>query len=200
MPTTISVRVKKQDRRDLILNAALRLFTSGGYFKASVHDIRREADVSIGSIYHYFQSKEAIAKALYDKVIEEMTDAINEIRTTERTTHDKCRGIISFLFEMVENSPETMHYIIHAKHQEFLPEEKPICSSKPFEMMKDIVEEGIVDEDIRPLHPLVAATSIFGGAIRLIHMRLDGALDTPLNTHLDETWECAWRSVAVEKN
>ncbi len=187
------------DRRDMILDAALRLFTTGGYFNASVHDIRREADVSIGSIYHHFKNKEAIAKALYDKVVHDMAGAVEAICARHHTAHDRCREIVALLFDMVERTPGTMRYIIYAQHREFMPDEKPICSSRPFEMMKNIVEYGIKNGEILPLDSAVAATSIFGGPIRMVHLRLDGALQEPLTEHFEQSWQCAWRAVSAKE-
>src|SRR5918997_6865185 len=47
------------------LEAALTLFDSVGYSAATIEDIRLQSEVSIGSIYHRFGSKEGIAGALY---------------------------------------------------------------------------------------------------------------------------------------
>ena len=77
-----------------------------------------------------------------------------------------------------------------------MPDEKPICSSRPFEMMKEIVEEGLKRGEIRPMLPIVAATSIFGGAIRMVHLLLDGVIEGPVAGHFDEIWQCAWSGVA----
>lgn len=44
-----------------ILTAALTLFVEHGYHKVSIHEIQKLADVSIGSIYRYFDGKEGIA-------------------------------------------------------------------------------------------------------------------------------------------
>ncbi len=182
-------------RRQAILATALQLFTKLGYFNTSVHDIQRQAGVSIGSIYHHFKNKEAIAKALFDSMVEEMSRKMEEIRVTYSTAHDRCRAVIAYLFDLTEKSPSVMQYVLYAKHREFMPDEKPICSSRPFEMMKKMVVEGIEQGDIRGMEPIVAATSVFGGAIRLIYLRLDGALEEPLPALLDEIWECAWRAV-----
>ena len=78
-----------------------------------------------------------------------------------------------------------------------MPDEKPICSSKPFEMMKQIVEEGLERGEIRPMLPIVAATSIFGGAIRMVHLLLDGVIEGPITGHFDEVWQCAWSGVTA---
>ena len=90
-----------------------------------------------------------------------------------------------------------MHYMLYAKHQEFMPEEKPVCSSRPFTFMKQMIIEGIEAGEIRRIDPNVAAVAIFGGAIRLIFLRLDGVLENPLPSYLEECWECAWKGVAA---
>lgn len=185
-----------EDRRQVVLETALALFTRRGYFNTSVHDIQRAAGVSVGSIYHHFKNKEGIAKALYDDLVERLSQAMEGIMATHATAHDRCRAVIACLFELTEAAPETMQYILYAKHREFLPGEKPVCSSRPFEMMKQMVLEGMAAGELREVEPYVAASSLFGGAIRLIYLRLDGVLPKALPGFLPSVWECAWRSVA----
>jgi hypothetical protein len=55
----------------------------------------------------------------------------------------------------------------------------------------------MISGEIRTMSPLVAASVLFGGAFRLIQLRLDGVLNTPLHELMEEAWECAWRAVAV---
>lgn len=185
-----------EDRRQLILETALALFTRRGFFNTSVHDIQRIAGVSIGSIYHHFKNKEGLAKALYDDQVEHMARAMEAIMAEHRSAHDRCRAVISHLFDLTEASPEAMQFILYAKHREFLPGEKPVCSSRPFELMKQMVIEGMAAGEIREMESYVAATALFGGAIRLVYLRLDGVLPKPLPEYLDAAWECAWRSGA----
>jgi AcrR family transcriptional regulator len=181
--------------RDQVLRTALALFSRDGYFKTSIHDIRREAGVSTGSIYHHFTNKESLAKALYDDLLEHMEEAMLRIMADNASCHDRCREVIRFLFEAAEEEPETMNFALYAKHREFMPSEKPICSSRPFELMRQMVTEGISAGTVRPIEPWVAATALFGGALRMISLRLDGALPEPLPTYLEEVWDCAWRAV-----
>jgi AcrR family transcriptional regulator len=48
-----------------ILDAARRLFLTHGYNAAKLRDIAKAADVSMGGIYHHFESKQQIYEALY---------------------------------------------------------------------------------------------------------------------------------------
>lgn len=187
----------KKDRKELVLSAALQLFSERGYFNTSVHDINKLANVSIGSIYHHFGNKEAIAKALFAHIESNMSVVITEVMSTHSSCEKRCRAVMEYLFDATENDRDAMHFMIYAKHQEFMPEEKPVCSSRPFTFMKQMVTEGIEAGEIRKIDPNVAAVTIFGGAIRLIFLRLDGVLEKPLPVYLDECWECGWRGVAV---
>jgi AcrR family transcriptional regulator len=182
--------------RDQVLATALRLFTERGYFNTSVQDVVRDSGVSTGSIYHHFKDKEGIAKALYDGLVVHMGTAIADIQKQHKTPHDQCRAVIELLFQMTEAEPDVMAFMLYAKHREFMPEEAPICSSKPFEQMRNMVKDGMDSGMLVSMDPLVAATAVFGGALRMINLRLDGILEKPLPAYLDEVWQCAWRSVA----
>jgi TetR/AcrR family transcriptional repressor of uid operon len=52
------------DRRSQILNAAMVCFAKRGFHQASMHDISAEAGISVGLIYRYFESKEAVISAM----------------------------------------------------------------------------------------------------------------------------------------
>jgi len=198
MQITTNKTTNKTDVCAVVLETALEQFSAKGYFNTSVQDIRRAANVSIGSIYHHFQSKEAIAKALYDTLIDELSSAIDEILNTYGTTHDRSKAVIETLFKLAEKKPDVMQYILCAKHREFMPDEQPICSSRPFEQIMAMVRQGIEKKEIRDIDPVVATAALFGSTIRLIHLRLDNALDNPLPSYLDAVWQCAWDSVKIK--
>lgn len=180
-----------------VLTAALVLFSRWGYFNTTVHDIAREAGVSIGSIYHHFGDKTGIARALYRHLLEFMTASIEEVMAREADAQARCRAIVTLLFETTEREPRGMEFMLYAKHREFMPDETPVCSSRPFELMREIVADGMARGDVRRLDPMVAATALFGGPLRMITARLDGILPRALPTYLDEVWECAWKAVAA---
>lgn len=196
MPNTATARAQERDLRCQIVDTALQLFSRNGYFNTSVHDIRRAAGVSIGAIYHHFPSKEAIASALYDELVDRMDQVMVDIVAAHGSAHDRCRAVVAALYELAETQREMMSFILNAKHREFMPDATPICSSRPFGRMLDMVREGIAAGEIRQMEALVAAPSLFGGPLRLLQLRLDGVLTVPLPSVLDTAWECAWRAVA----
>ncbi|MET0074706.1 MAG: TetR/AcrR family transcriptional regulator [Candidatus Thiodiazotropha lotti] len=180
---------------DRILSTALDLFVERGYHNVSIHDIQKLANVSIGSIYNHFGGKEGVAKALYYHLIREMEELVADVIDENLSFRESCNRIISLLFEYTESKRNIVAYVLHAKHQEFLPDEPPICSSTPFKTMRKLVQRGMESGEIRMGDPWVVASGVFGGAIRLIHLRLDGVLNTPLPDLYDELIDCMWHGM-----
>ncbi|MDY0191168.1 MAG: TetR/AcrR family transcriptional regulator [Desulfuromonas sp.] len=184
------------DLREIILSTALHLFTAKGYFNTSVHDIKRQAGISIGAVYHHFKSKEDIAKAIYEHLLELMTNSMDQIVQNNPTTQARCKAVMAHLFDMTETHPDEMSFMLHAKHKEFMPSAIPICSSRPLTMMREMVAQGIADGEIRDMEITLATTCLFGGMFRMINLRLDGVIQTPLPDQLEALWECGWTGVA----
>ena len=55
-----------EDRREQIIDAAMRVFAQKGFAKATNKDVAREAGITPGLIYYYFESKEALLTAIIE--------------------------------------------------------------------------------------------------------------------------------------
>lgn len=65
----------KDEVKDKIKQSAVDVFTENGFQQASIKAIAQHAEVSVGNVYRYYASKEA----LYDAVIKSVDDGILEI-------------------------------------------------------------------------------------------------------------------------
>ncbi|WP_341300080.1 TetR/AcrR family transcriptional regulator [Lysinibacillus sp. FSL H8-0500] len=57
-------QVQKERRKALILECALDLFIRKGYGETKIADIAKAADMSMGLLFHYFESKEKLYETL----------------------------------------------------------------------------------------------------------------------------------------
>jgi AcrR family transcriptional regulator len=55
---------EKLRQRHEVLDVALRLFSEKGYHNVSMHEIAKEAEFAIGTLYKFFQNKEDLYQAL----------------------------------------------------------------------------------------------------------------------------------------
>lgn len=75
------VRITKdpKERRQEILDTALRLFYEKGYEKTSIADIAKEMNVAQGLCYRYFSSKEVLFDTAIDQYAELLVERMTEI-------------------------------------------------------------------------------------------------------------------------
>lgn len=63
----------KKEKQDRMINAALKIFALHGYRHASTDDIVREAAISKGLLFHYFENKLGVYTFIYDYSVRYMT-------------------------------------------------------------------------------------------------------------------------------
>lgn len=63
----------KKEKQDRMINAALKVFALHGYRHASTDDIVREAAISKGLLFHYFENKLGVYTFVYDYSVRYMT-------------------------------------------------------------------------------------------------------------------------------
>ncbi|WP_298608623.1 TetR/AcrR family transcriptional regulator [uncultured Thiothrix sp.] len=168
-----------------ILTAALDLFVQHGYHNISIHEIQKQAQVSIGSIYNYFGGKEGIARALYQHILNELDQAVDDVIAEGGSPSEQCKRVMADLFNYTETHRNIIAFAFHPKHAEFLPEEPRPSDSSAFTKMRGIVQRGMDLGEFRQMDTWVAASGMFGGAIRMIQLRLEGKIERPLPEYLE---------------
>ena len=81
------------DKRQLILDAATKVFAERGFFASQVADIARRAGIAAGTVYLYFRSKDEVLTSLFDRT---MLAAIEDGKRALETIGDpaeRLRGI-----------------------------------------------------------------------------------------------------------
>lgn len=191
--------IKENIAKKKIFEFCIREFARAGYANVSIRNISKGAGISIGAIYYYFSSKEQIGQFLYDKTTEII---LNKIRLgIKKAPNDKeaLRSIIYNLFDMSEKEPELMEFILYVKHKEFLPDAPPICSSKPFEFIKNFIKEKIESGVFRDMNIVIASALIMGPIIRIIQLRMDNILKDDIRLYTESLLNGIVKSVFKER-
>jgi AcrR family transcriptional regulator len=93
--------VIREQKKKLIMETALHLFASDGYYNTSISDIAAKAGISKGLLYNYFASKEELIGQIVDGVIEEIMDVFDP-NQDGKLTHDELVFFLDAIFTLIQ--------------------------------------------------------------------------------------------------
>lgn len=109
----------KKEKQDRMINAALKVFSQGGYKHASTDDIVREAGISKGLLFHYFGSKLGLYSFLFDYSVRfmklELTSAVS---STERDYFEIRRQIEYAKMQVLKNYPYMQQFLDRCRFED----------------------------------------------------------------------------------
>lgn len=100
---------KKDDVKEKILEASIRLFLTKGYAGGTTNEIARSAGVSKGALYWYFKSKEDILSAILDRYCDEfMEGATKKVNGCSGDFVTKFKMFYKFTTEFARDNRELL--------------------------------------------------------------------------------------------
>jgi AcrR family transcriptional regulator len=90
----IQATKKSAETRERILEAALKTFRERGFARATMREVAIEAGVASGAAYYYFDSKDAIVMAFYERAQGEMHATIEAALERSATLEERLKAII----------------------------------------------------------------------------------------------------------
>ena len=84
----------QQNKKNVILNAAVKVLTNKGYYSSTMDDIVKESKMSKGAIYHYYSSKKDVYLAVIE-MWEEHTQKLLAPAASENSSADGIRTVFN---------------------------------------------------------------------------------------------------------
>lgn len=109
----------KESRRQAILEAALACFASKGFTETTMEDIRKLSGASTGSIYHHFENKELLARALYLEGRNSLQTALSA-SVTGKSLREGIEALIYAYLGWFEQHADLGQYMLQAGESEYL--------------------------------------------------------------------------------
>lgn len=159
----------QEEKRRVILDAAVRVFARKGYHAARVGDIAEEAGVAHGLLYHYFRSKEEVLATIFRENWGAVVDRFRVVAASEEPATEKLRGIAKILLRSwVRDAPLVTVMIREVARSPHLQAQVAEIGDG-FSVIQGIVEQGLADGEFRPeIDPRFATWIFYGGLEELL--------------------------------
>lgn len=190
--------INPQQKIDLVIRAARKLFVEKGYRGVSIPEIVKESGVSVGAIYLHFSNKEKLAETVYQKTLEQFMELFSERIAGKKSVQDKLQAFAELVLEITEKDSEMMEYMLSVRKEIRSNLLFPLCSSDAFKEVQQIINSGITAGEIKAQTCLIAAISYTGVILRAVELRLQGVIKQPLQDMSTELTNHAWSSISAE--
>ncbi|MEJ5307760.1 MAG: TetR/AcrR family transcriptional regulator [candidate division WOR-3 bacterium] len=174
------------DKKSKILEASLELFGKRGYFETDVDSIAKKANVGKGTIYLYFKNKKELFISTINYAINNCNEEIKKsVEKVDSPSLKVEKYIESFLEIMVENVNKVKFFTMNNlnSNKELFDFSRGIDRKivvKRFQILKDIIDDGIQKNIFKDLNSEILTMMIVG----LIHMEISRIIF--LETQLDQ--------------
>ena len=187
---------QKHARRLALIDAALRVFSRVGFAAAKIDDVAEEANVSKGTVYLYFDSKEQLFEGMVKAKMTPILDGVaNAIDETSGSATEQLKAHLQFFYRNVLNSDRRqIMRLIMAEGPNFphLAEfYHANVLSRGQAMIEAIIARGVASGEFRRMqgHGLmqnIAAGALVAGIWKLVFDQFQPIdLDAYFDTHVD---------------
>jgi AcrR family transcriptional regulator len=136
---------------DEIIAAAAKVFRTKGYHAATVRDIAEEVGILKGSLYHHFESKEALLYLVVKEPIAQMYRTMSAIAAADGSATEKLRRAIAAHLEAFDR--HYPHLFVYLREREAVKRrfrEQIGFSPKEYERLwQRILREGVASGEFR---------------------------------------------------
>lgn len=186
---------RKKDRPQEITAAAFEVFAEKGYARARVQEVAARAGVSKGLLYLYFETKQALFKAVIRSVVIRRIDALlAAVETTELSSEAFMRGPLADFMKAVPGSPVAVVIRLliaeGQRHPDLVDYYWDNVVAKGLAALTSIVERGVErgefrDTDVTRLPQLVLAPVMVSVIWRILFARHELDTDRLIETQID---------------
>jgi AcrR family transcriptional regulator len=185
------------DKRARLLAAALDLFETRGFDGVAVPEIAAKAGVAVGTVYRYFQTKDALVNALY----RQWKQAYNDLVLAPAPKGMKPRELFSRYWHRMtlfaRTNPRAMRFMDLHHHGAYLDAESRALSKSYAQVAEEFVRAARAEGAIRNLDPIMVVALMWGAAAGLTKFAASGALEFDAKL-AGEMEEALWRAIATE--
>jgi TetR/AcrR family transcriptional regulator, fatty acid metabolism regulator protein len=158
-----------EDKRRLILDAAVRVFARKGFHASRVGDIAEEAGVAHGLLYHYFESKDQVLEAVFQENWSVLVSRLGSVEETNEPAVDQLRHVAAIVLRTWLHLPDVVRVLVRefGRSPELVARVGEL--EQPIDVIERVIARGIERGEFRPdLEPRVAATVVYGSIDELL--------------------------------
>ncbi len=181
-------------KRDQIMEAALGLFVERGFYGTAVPEIADRASVGAGTIYRYFESKEALVNAIYRQEKTKFAHLVVDDFPASATTREQFRLLFDRMAKFTIANPESFVFLELHHHARYLDAESRAVEERMMLLFTHVVSSAQARRELKAGSPRVLMGIVMGAFVGIVRSCIE--IDQPLD-QVDWTLaeQCLWEAI-----
>ncbi|MBA3453127.1 MAG: TetR/AcrR family transcriptional regulator [Deltaproteobacteria bacterium] len=168
------------DKREAILDAALELFVERGFFGTAVPEIADRAGVGAGTIYRYFESKEALVNAIYREQKTHWGKLVLADFPVAAPTREQFRLLWMRMAQWATENPKAFIFMELHHHQRYLDDQSRALEERMLGLFTAVVVSAQARRELKAGPPQLLMGIVMGAFVGVIRscVEIDQSLDS----------------------
>jgi AcrR family transcriptional regulator len=193
--TSIATDHKRgSDKREAIMQAALELFVERGFFGTAVPEIADRAGVGAGTIYRYFESKEALVNAIYREEKVRFAHLVVDDFPAAAATREQFRTLWTRMARYAVTHPQSLMFLELHHHARYLDDQSRAVEQRMLDLFIAVVSNAQRRGELKAGSPRLVIGLVMGAFVGVIRSCVE--VDQPL---AEADWafaeQCVWEAV-----
>lgn len=194
---------KQPQKYEQILDAALKLFSTQGFYSTTIPQIAKSIGMSSGNIYNYFKSKELLASEIIKYSSKMVADRIRVINESPLDTKTKIYKIVEEYFDIAKKKPEHLNYFLRVflSNKEIFKDrcEGMLCVQEFMTELMVFFEEGVRKGDLRNQDFFTAFGLFMGYLGGFVFLDGENVLNKDLQSYSKEIADNIYRALKSDE-
>jgi len=181
-------------KHDAILGAALELFVERGFHGTAVPAVAERAGVGAGTIYRYFENKEALVNALYQKWKTALASRVLEGFPVDVAPREQFQTIWRRMSDFVLEHPRAFAFLELHHHASYLDAASHAIENNVVEFATEFVRRAQAAKALKAVSPAVLMAVVNGAFIGIVRGSWEGRLELS-RENLAAAEQCCWDAI-----
>ena len=182
------------EKHDAILEAALDLFVEKGFHGTAVPEVAERAGVGAGTIYRYFDSKEALVNAVYQRAKQGFSAYVLDGFPFTAPPREQFHVFWSRMAEQTRDNFRAMAFMELHHHGAYLDEESRALERGMRDTIRVIVAKWRAEQVVKDIDPDVLVAIVWGAFVGLQKAGWTGQLKVT-DEVLADGEQCLWEAI-----
>jgi AcrR family transcriptional regulator len=176
------------------MEAALELFSERGFHGTAVPLIAERAGVGAGTVYRYFESKEAIVNSLYQQYKQILAEKMLAAVTPDMAPREQFHSYWATLTKFARENTEAYSFLELHHHSPYLDDASRAIEAQLFELARQRFEEFRQARIVKDIAPEVLMSLVHGAFVGLVKAsRQHPMVMSPESMTAAE--QCVWEAI-----